>query len=356
MNAEHLLKGDYLEAYHRVSDYGSATGVDELYLKECLSDLSDVLLSAQERETPLEKIIGRDEEKFCRSFFSEYPIGDRASFLTRGIRGELVLVALSGIESMVEAVLEGESVFSATVRSGFTQFFLIVCVMTIIIKKLLLTGFMRKYYFRLKNQNAFNVRSGIVILLLTYGIAFHGVPGLDQLPVFPVVLVITIYLIAFYGLSAVNRHRTTGRFGNPNRRWRVENQIERKKAKQENFNLKFAWGMKCRFENENRKRVKCGKAGMNAEEFMHRFQRENRKMRFVLKIWRGLMLVFVAVQVVVIIVFTAEFLEWLPLFLGYDCGLPCGYFVLHSVCKSRFCVEQRCDERNINVLDYATTE
>ena len=66
------LKNEYKECFERVESYALLENVDEKNLEEMMMNLVDVLYTAQRKGKPLEKIVGKDMEAFCKSYFSEY--------------------------------------------------------------------------------------------------------------------------------------------------------------------------------------------------------------------------------------------------------------------------------------------
>lgn len=66
------LKDTYAKAFDYVETYASALGVPEQDLEEMLNNLLDTLYEAQENGKPVEKIVGKDLETFCREYFQNY--------------------------------------------------------------------------------------------------------------------------------------------------------------------------------------------------------------------------------------------------------------------------------------------
>lgn len=60
-----LLKNEYREVYDRIDIYIASHGLVIDNTSEIMEDILDLLLTAQENQTPIEKIIGNDFEKFC---------------------------------------------------------------------------------------------------------------------------------------------------------------------------------------------------------------------------------------------------------------------------------------------------
>ena len=71
------LEGAYKDAYERVELYALTTNMGEAVKDEMLMNLLDSLLNAQKKGKPVEKIVGKDIEQFCKDYFQEYGIKER---------------------------------------------------------------------------------------------------------------------------------------------------------------------------------------------------------------------------------------------------------------------------------------
>lgn len=84
---EKALTGDYSKAYDTAMQYALTKGYTQDKISENLSDLYDVLLTAQEYGRPVEKVVGKDIGTFCQSYFGKYSLSDflksTAAFLFR---------------------------------------------------------------------------------------------------------------------------------------------------------------------------------------------------------------------------------------------------------------------------------
>lgn len=63
------LKGEYNKVFDRVEGYTIIRDIDEDTKEEMLMNLVDMLYSAQLDEKPVEKIVGKDIDQFCKEYF-----------------------------------------------------------------------------------------------------------------------------------------------------------------------------------------------------------------------------------------------------------------------------------------------
>lgn len=65
------LNDEYREVFKKVNDYVTASNMDEMLAEEILSEVMDTFLAAQEEGKTVEKVVGKDLQKFCESLCSE---------------------------------------------------------------------------------------------------------------------------------------------------------------------------------------------------------------------------------------------------------------------------------------------
>lgn len=73
---EKNLTGAYNEAFSTAVQYAMTKGYTKEKINESMSDLYDILLTAQEDGRPVEKVIGKDISYFCKNYFGKYSVFD----------------------------------------------------------------------------------------------------------------------------------------------------------------------------------------------------------------------------------------------------------------------------------------
>ncbi|MBR6579878.1 MAG: hypothetical protein IKK66_01100 [Ruminococcus sp.] len=73
---EKNLTGAYNEAFTTARQYAVTKGYTQEKINESMSDLYDILLTAQEDGRPVEKVIGKDISYFCKNYFGKYSVSD----------------------------------------------------------------------------------------------------------------------------------------------------------------------------------------------------------------------------------------------------------------------------------------
>lgn len=75
MNAELLksqLTGEYREVFERAQTYIMMSDFEERYTEDKLSELFDLLLTAQSEQKPVTQLVGRDVPRFLNDYFSDH--------------------------------------------------------------------------------------------------------------------------------------------------------------------------------------------------------------------------------------------------------------------------------------------
>lgn len=71
------LDGGYRDVFSKAYHYSVSLNPDNEYLDEKLTDLYDLLFTAQTEERPVEKIIGKKPDNFVKEYFSDFNLAHR---------------------------------------------------------------------------------------------------------------------------------------------------------------------------------------------------------------------------------------------------------------------------------------
>ncbi|MBR5514008.1 MAG: DUF1048 domain-containing protein [Ruminococcus sp.] len=114
------LNPEYREVFKTVSEYVNSNNMDEMRTEETLSEVMDTFLAAQEAGKPVEKVVGKDLQKFCESLCSEKGV---KTFLLGFIEtldfcfGIYTVLNLIDLISMIFDISDGEKINFFTYRS-----------------------------------------------------------------------------------------------------------------------------------------------------------------------------------------------------------------------------------------------
>lgn len=65
------LTGEYREAFRGVEAYAVGLSADDDTMEEKMNELLDLFLNAQEEGKPVQKLVGKNMEHFCDTYFSD---------------------------------------------------------------------------------------------------------------------------------------------------------------------------------------------------------------------------------------------------------------------------------------------
>lgn len=124
VNSHHMyiekLNKEYMEVFNTISKYVTASNMDEMRTEETLSEVMDTFLAAQEAGKPVEKVVGKDLQKFCESLCSEKGIKTYILGFFETCHFMFIwyfLTVLLDIHFLFTSLLEGEKINFFTFRS-----------------------------------------------------------------------------------------------------------------------------------------------------------------------------------------------------------------------------------------------
>lgn len=121
------LNKEYMEVFNTISKYVTAINMDEMRTEETLSEVMDTFLAAQEAGKPVEKVVGKDLQKFCESLCSEKGIKTYILGFFETCHFMFIwyfLTVLLDIHFLFTSLLNGEKINFFTFRShkGISSF------------------------------------------------------------------------------------------------------------------------------------------------------------------------------------------------------------------------------------------
>lgn len=205
---ETQLSGEYREVFEKAQLYVTLKNVSTAYADDKMSELFDLLLTAQSDGKPVRKLVGSDTSRFCKDFFSDYTIAERLRFLPVSIYRVAWLVFIIELIELFAADDPLKSFF--TLKSDMSSYgmgILVGIISYIIFDTILLPlslkskgGKTGPWYF---------AAVGIFAALMIG--SFFMLDKVELvLPVYPFLLGSGIYIIAYIILRAVWRYKNYG--------------------------------------------------------------------------------------------------------------------------------------------------
>lgn len=260
------LNGEYKEAFDKVEVYGTTNLMSSNELDERLMELLDSLMLAQQEKIDVAKVVGRDTDRFCQEFYSDYGVGDRLKaipdFFCR-MSWAFLMVAIFDILDLVLSEEKG----SIMDPSSLAPFF--VGMLGGFIFNAIVYFVIRPIYSKNKNAKFANSLVNIFIivdLVIVIAIALSdicdkifpvGIPILYEL------LFSVIYLTVFYAIRMVLNYKKNGSIFAPKKE-----KIKFSDAINDSMKMQMPVFWLERFDKKNERRERKGKLAISEEEYL----------------------------------------------------------------------------------------
>ncbi len=117
---ESQLSGSYREVFAKTALYACTKNIATEESDERMADLYELLLTAQEEKKPVEKLVGKDIEKFCKDYFEDYTWKERLKLIPKDLFRMSVILLVLELFELWAAKGTADSVFSIqTDPSGY---------------------------------------------------------------------------------------------------------------------------------------------------------------------------------------------------------------------------------------------
>lgn len=114
------LNKEYMEVFNTISKYVTASNMDEMRTEETLSEVMDTFLAAQEAGKPVEKVVGKNLQKFCESLCSEKGIKTHILHFFEAFHSSIVIYLMLNLCDLIYMFIklsDGEKINFFTYRS-----------------------------------------------------------------------------------------------------------------------------------------------------------------------------------------------------------------------------------------------
>lgn len=204
-----LLKGDYKKAFEKIDLYGSINNVNHDVFEDRILNLYDMLTEAQNEGKPVEKIIGKDIEAFCKEYF-KVPEKNYTFVKVLGRIAYLLLIMfIFSIIELLWQIEEGKALMEMQV--DMIPFFVGVGIGLIL---LVLCKLATKNMVFKNNKIKPTFYYVFILIFIVAGVVILNKAFNDysvSLPLMPVLIISGIYSLLYYGIRAIVRYKTTGR-------------------------------------------------------------------------------------------------------------------------------------------------
>ena len=347
------LKNEYRNVFEKVETYAAVRCVEVETREEMLMNLVDMLCTAQEEGKPAERIVGKDIEKFCKGYFSEY---NDAESRVKGFPGWLNVMCWCVLGLCLLEFIPTDQNASFHIMTAKVELGGYLCgILITILAEIVVLFLGRQMMFRLKNMNRKILYGLNVVLVLVFlGITlciFGEKENVLQVPLFPVMLFCTVYIAGYKIVKFMIRYKT---YGTIRKQKNPESETLGevfKKTYQQTIQKELPLELTKKFHKKNQVLKRKGKREITPEEYMGILREENRQIKYggiLFLVWfvviLGVWLWGMTVEITVVEIFVIPcFLVGLLLFLWMD----------NKIYKIREAVLEQCGKDGITVLELA---
>ncbi len=352
---ENKLTGKYREVFEKAELYGIVKNIDSKVQDEMMMDLLDLLLSAQEDHKPVEKIIGTDMEAFCKSYYQQYSLKERARHLPKRIYGLAKLVL--SLQALEILFLQEEKISFLQVESDIAPYVIGLGIGMIFL--FLIDVFFRPIIFKSNKLN--NNRIYSMLLVLFAAAVIGAVVITDKMPVaieiksYSILIGTSLYIIIYLLVRSIYRYK---KYGTIRKLKNIENEYENSSVLSSigaSIDSNLPKELAKRYENINKKRKKRGKQEITPEEYMELLRDETRKLSNT----KGIMIFYIifTAAIIMITAFTSEPADAL-IFAVIICTIEYSVYKMckkanAGIVKARQKVFDHCEEEEKNIIEYA---
>lgn len=341
------LEGAYKDAYERVELYALTTNMGEAVKDEMLMNLLDSLLNAQKKGKPVEKIVGKDIEQFCKDYFQEYGIKERLKESVKSnynfAWGVLILEVIDLFVQLSDKIplLEMKSDMSGYLL-GFVIAEIILLVESFLVRPLI-------FKFKKVNTTGYSFGVLVVVFAMLIGGLFATKNIHLEIPLLPVMLIAGIYILIYIIVQSVFRYRKTGSI----RKEKDPYKEVEKEAENRTLKKIFIEGSEKRMHRINKRLRRKGKEELTSEAFMEKLYNENKDSGK----WNIVSNIAVGILYILLIVFTAKDSTPTDIFI-LAIILPVVYMLFFKFFKSVFSTKyieellEECKQRGITIFEY----
>lgn len=264
------LSADYRKAFDQVELYVQTQQIDELTREERMNELLDIFISAEEAGKPIERVVGKDIEAFCKAFCSEFDTSHRVlSFLDglKVIAKTFVLVSLLDVFFLFLDWLDGAKIdllssLTSLNTSGFLLAILVTATLGFLSNFIIRRIMFKRKRISMKVLRAIPVVVAIVAFIVGFSVILFDIADFIACPVWLIFAIGALYLAIYYPLSYKRLRR------DKREKVRLTDMVNEEASKT------FPAEMEKKYVNANKRSIKRGNGELSLEQFLEKEEKD----------------------------------------------------------------------------------
>ncbi len=270
---ETQLTGEYREVFKKAQLYIVLKNMPAAYSDDKMSELYDLLLTAQSNHKPVNKLVGSDTSRFCKDFFGDYSLLERLRFLPVGLYRSAWVIFIFQLVELLALDDPAKDFFTAKANfAGFGAGLLVCLAAYTIFEALLLPLFLKS---KKSKTGPWYIAGTAIFVALFFGVLSLTDGITLMLHIHPFLLCSAIYIIVYIIVRAVWRFKNYGTVFNSRRR--IEQDSYYANLRDKDMEKILLEGWQKRYERLERK----GKT--TAQTFLAKLQKEEKIERAIYK-------------------------------------------------------------------------
>ena len=256
------LNGEYRKVFEAAWIYGIMKNVSNEMLIDRLTELYDILLTAQTEGRDVRRIAGSSTERFCKDLYGDYTPFDRLKFIPR------MIYTYAWCIFVIELLT-----FTADTGNGRTN--ILPCLFGIwigVVFELVCRLVIAKVMFKSKKISpaAWNNMALLIFVAILMGMLFsqHYISAELNVPTLPLIIGSGVYIAIFFTARSIYRYKNFGTIRNVHKQMLKDNYYKELSSTQLETAVLKGWGK--RYEKMS------AKGKITAEGFVERLQKDER--------------------------------------------------------------------------------
>lgn len=350
------LEGEYREVFEKANLYACVKGIGTEMAEDRMMNLFDLLLTAQNHGKPVEKVIGKDVERFCNDYFEDYGIRERIKLIPEQFYSiSWFVITYSVLELLLECDMDQGIYACLGYRADIFPYIVGLFVGAIFSE---LTGvLLGSVIFRFPRIAPMKYYIGIIItfvVMILVAVFWVVKIQIDVLiPVVPMIGICMAYVVVYWGNRAYKRYCHHGSIRKEKKEEGFDTFLSQKDS--EELLQEAGASLLKRYHIKNKRRKRQGKESWTIQEYMAYLSAQEAKEKVVWRVLAVLYFVIIIVPVGISLVYESIFEALIVGIILSVIVIPI-YFLLKKLSSYGAGMRNRlikeCNDRGITLLEY----
>lgn len=255
------LKGEYRKIFEAAWIYGIMKNVSNEMLIDRLTEIYDILLTAQTEGRDVRRIAGTDTERFCKDLYGDYTLTDRIKFIPRIMYTYAWWIFVIALVTFTADNSGRSNILPYLFGIGTGVIFELIC--RFVIAKVMFKS-------RKISPAAWNNMALLIFVAIFIGMLFsqHYISVQLNVPTLPLIIGSGVYIAVFFTARSIYRYKNFGTIRNVHKQMLKDNYYKELSSTQLEETVLKGW--------RKRYEIESSKGKITAEGFVERLKKDER--------------------------------------------------------------------------------